>query len=216
MLDEEACRSRTFQPGGVGWTLSSLNQNQAVAYAQKSKEKETSRLRWPDKNGEQKIVLHSAYLAAIYSKEDSPREVFHHDGVWQPGPPSSYSLRTSSIGRRHICWRPSISHRVCTHHFQGRVRSWENPSRIFSRFGLTGSTGKCLEWQPCGLWTASLPSFIIVWLTAPDRGSQQSPGKCSHFWLMYTGIKLISLTTSQGCWGEAKLSWLYTFQSGHC
>ena len=49
--------------------------------AEKSKEKETSGLRWPDKNGEQKIVLHHAYLAAIYSKEDSPRAVFHHAGV---------------------------------------------------------------------------------------------------------------------------------------
>ena len=64
-----------------GWILSSLNQNQAVACAQKPKEKETSRLRWPNKNGGQKIVLHPAYLAAIYSKEDSPRAVFHHAGV---------------------------------------------------------------------------------------------------------------------------------------
>ena len=128
LLDEEACRSRHFHPSRVGWILSSLNQNQAVACAQKSKEKETSHLRWSDKNGEQKIVLHPAYLAAVYSEEDSPRAVFHHAGVWQPGPPSSYSLRTSGIGRRHICWRPSISHRVCTHHFQGRMRSWENPS----------------------------------------------------------------------------------------
>ena len=81
LLDEEACRSRTFQSSRVGWILSSLNKNQAVACAQKSKEKETSRLRWPDKNGEQKIALHPAYLAAIYSKEDSPRVVFHHAGV---------------------------------------------------------------------------------------------------------------------------------------
>ena len=78
LLDEEACRSRTFQPSRVGWILSSLNQNQAVACAQKSKKKETSRLHWSDKNGGQKIVLHPAYLAAIYSKEGSPRAVFHH------------------------------------------------------------------------------------------------------------------------------------------
>ena len=31
----------------------------------------------PDKNGGQKIVQHPAYLGAIYSKEDSPRAMFH-------------------------------------------------------------------------------------------------------------------------------------------
>ena len=35
LLDEEACRSRNFQPCRVGWTYSSLNQNQAVACTQK-------------------------------------------------------------------------------------------------------------------------------------------------------------------------------------
>ena len=49
----------------------------AVAFAQKSKEKETRRLRWLDKNGGQKTVRHPAYLAAIYSAEDSPRAAFH-------------------------------------------------------------------------------------------------------------------------------------------
>ena len=47
----------------------------------KLKEKKTSRLHWPDKNGGRKIVLHPAYLAAIYSKEDSLRAVFHHAGA---------------------------------------------------------------------------------------------------------------------------------------
>ena len=32
---QEACKSRTFQPSRVGWTLSSVNQNQAMACAQK-------------------------------------------------------------------------------------------------------------------------------------------------------------------------------------
>ena len=32
---------------------------------------------FPDKNRGQKIVRHPAYLAAIYSKESSPRAVFH-------------------------------------------------------------------------------------------------------------------------------------------
>ena len=77
LLDEEACRSRTFQPGRVGWTLSSLNQNQAVACAQKSNEKETSRLRWPDKNGEQKnstaSCVPSCYLLrGRFSKSSVP------------------------------------------------------------------------------------------------------------------------------------------------
>ena len=64
--------------------------------------KETSRLLWPDKNGEQKIVLHHCDLAAIYSEKDSSKAVFYHAGVWLAGPPRSYSLRTSGIGRRHI------------------------------------------------------------------------------------------------------------------
>ena len=40
-------------------------------------ERETSRLRWPDKNGGQKIVRHTAYLGTINSKEESPRPLFH-------------------------------------------------------------------------------------------------------------------------------------------
>ena len=194
LLDEEACGSRTFQPSRVGWILSSLTQKQAVACAQKSKEKETSHLRWSDKNGEQKIVLHPAYLAAVYSEEDSPRAVFHHAGVWQPGPPSSYSLRTSGIGRRHICWRPSISHRVCTHHFQGRMRSWETLSR--SIFPVRPDTGKYLEWQLCGQHSCLLSStFDSPYLTVILKQVQGNAPISDWCTPVSRLDKLISLTT---------------------
>ena len=85
LLDEEAFWRRTFLPGRLERTVSSLNQNQVVACAQELKEKEISRLCWPDKNRGQKIVWHSAHLAAIHSKEDYLRAVFYGPVYYSQG-----------------------------------------------------------------------------------------------------------------------------------
>ena len=82
------------------------------------KGKDTSRLRWPDMNGGQKIVQHPAYLAAIYSKESSPRAVFH-----APVYDSQGRLVATTCGRAvvisagghrsRIAFAPTISKEEC-------------------------------------------------------------------------------------------------------